>query len=177
MLACAAPVASFAKPPEWAPAHGWRKKHDPYYVGYAGRRWPDDFGILAGRCNRSAIGAVVGGAVGGAVGASVGRGDARGVAVVLGTVVGAVVGSEIGRAIDDEDRGCIGHSLELARTGQTIRWTNADNGVGYTLTPTRNFDLGGRSCRVFTTRLVSGGVERSFEGKACRSADGTWDLL
>ena len=30
----AAPV--LADPPPWAPAHGWRKKHDPNYVGYTG---------------------------------------------------------------------------------------------------------------------------------------------
>ena len=26
-----------ASPPDWAPAHGWRKKNDPAYAGYSGR--------------------------------------------------------------------------------------------------------------------------------------------
>ena len=28
------PVPSPAEPPPWAPAHGWRKKNDPNYIGY-----------------------------------------------------------------------------------------------------------------------------------------------
>ena len=30
---------ALADPPKHAPAHGWRKKHDPYYVGFSGYRW------------------------------------------------------------------------------------------------------------------------------------------
>ena len=68
-LAIAAPV-SLADPPPHAPAHGWRKKNDPYYVGYTGRQWTDDYGIRSGRCDRdrshvaTAVGAVAGGVIG-----------------------------------------------------------------------------------------------------------------
>ncbi|TCJ18142.1 hypothetical protein EZJ19_02570, partial [Parasulfuritortus cantonensis] len=62
----------WADPPGQAPAHGWRKKHDPYYMGYTGRKWDDDYGITLGRCNRDAVGAVLGGVVGGAIGSRVG---------------------------------------------------------------------------------------------------------
>jgi len=46
LLALATMVAlpAFAAPPPHAPAHGWRAKHDPYYVGYTGRHWSDDYG-------------------------------------------------------------------------------------------------------------------------------------
>jgi hypothetical protein len=45
------PIApsAHADPPSWAPAHGWRKKHDPDYVGYTGKKWPDDYGVVSGR--------------------------------------------------------------------------------------------------------------------------------
>ncbi|MDP2627510.1 MAG: hypothetical protein Q8Q58_11465 [Candidatus Rokubacteria bacterium] len=53
--ALTAPVVSFGDPPPWAPAHGWRAKHDPFYLGYTGKKWDRDFGVLDGRCNRSAV--------------------------------------------------------------------------------------------------------------------------
>jgi hypothetical protein len=56
---------ALADPPPHAPAHGWRKKNDPNYVGYSGVRYEHDFGIVSGRCNRQEIATVVGGAVGG----------------------------------------------------------------------------------------------------------------
>src|SRR5690349_14982866 len=52
--------AAFADPPAHAPAHGWRKKHDPYYVGYTGVSWERDYDISSGRCNRQEIATVVG---------------------------------------------------------------------------------------------------------------------
>lgn len=44
--------AALADPPPHAPAHGWRQKHDPYYGGYTGYRWHDDYGIREGLCDR-----------------------------------------------------------------------------------------------------------------------------
>jgi len=44
------PVPAPADPPPWAPAHGWRKKNDPNYVGYTGKKWDKDYGIIEGRC-------------------------------------------------------------------------------------------------------------------------------
>jgi hypothetical protein len=80
-----------ADPPSHAPAHGWRKKHDPYYLGYSGKKWEQDYGILEGTCNREAVGAVLGGATGAAIGAA--ASDGKGVAILVGAVLGAVVGS------------------------------------------------------------------------------------
>jgi surface antigen len=188
MLVCAIsagfPASSQADPPPWAKAHGWRAKHhesharhDPSYVGYDGHHWANDYGILSGRCNRSAIGAVLGGSVGGVLGSVIGKGDGRAVAIVVGTVAGAVIGSQIGRSIDEEDRGCIGHSLELAHIGQTIRWTNPDIGVTFALTPTKDFEYHGHECREFTGRTTHGSSTRPIDGKACRSDDGSWRLL
>src|SRR2546429_9130975 len=95
------PVPSPADPPPWAPAHGWRKKNDPNYVGYTGKKWEKDYGVLDGRCNTAAVGAVLGGVVGGAVGSRVGNDSNRPVAIVTGTVLGAVVGAKVGAEIDN----------------------------------------------------------------------------
>src|SRR5438477_2820331 len=97
------PVPSPADPPPWAPAHGWRKKNDPNYVGYTGKQWTQDYGVLDGRCNSDKVGAVLGGVVGGAVGSQVVKGENRPVAIVVGTVLGAVIGSKIGAEVDNGD--------------------------------------------------------------------------
>ena len=97
----------YADPPPWAPAHGWRKQHESYYTGYAGRQWSDDYGISTGHCNREAIATVVGGAVGGAIGSAIGEGDNRAVAIIVGTILGSFIGHKIGQDLDNADRGCL----------------------------------------------------------------------
>ena len=187
------PTPSPADPPPWAKAHGWRKKNDPNYVGYTGKKWEKDYGILDGRCNTQAVGAVLGGAVGGAIGSQVGKGDDRPVAIVIGTVLGAVIGSKIGAEIDNSDRGCFGHALELAGERKTITWTNGQTGVSYRLTPTRNFGDINNPCREFTAVAEKGDgkkkKKKKHEGKgdehagsapikgvACRQGGGQWQI-
>jgi surface antigen len=175
VLLIALPCIALATPPSWAPAHGWRKKHDPEYAGYSGLRWESDYGVSDGRCNRAAIGAVLGGVAGATVAAGAAQGEQRAVAVVLGTVIGAAIGAEIGQRMDRADRSCVGHTLELAGSGQTIQWTNHNTGVAYQLTPTAdNGAVGG--CRKF--RLTATGAFGLSEGRAvaCPSPDGTWSL-
>ena len=166
-------LPAFADPPSHAPAHGWRKKHDPYYLGYTGRQWDDDYGISDGRCNRDAIGTVLGGVVGGAIGSQVGEGGA--VAVILGTVIGAVIGHEIGRNLDDQDRGCVGHALELAKDGQSVRWLNERSGVTYVVKPFGGAQNAG-TCRDFELQASRDGRAESQKSRACRTGDGTWRM-
>lgn len=167
-------LPAFADPPSHAPAHGWRKKHDPYYVGYTGRHWEYDYGIIEGRCNREAIGAVLGGAVGGAIGSQVGKDSDRAVAIVLGTVIGAIIGREIGRNMDEQDRACVGHALELAKNGQSVRWLNQKSGVTYVVTPVAGTENG--NCRSFELQASRGGKAQSERRRACRTGDGTWQM-
>jgi surface antigen len=175
-LGLAAPQV-FAAPPDHAPAHGWRKKNDPNYVGYTGRKWEKDYGVIDGRCNREAVGAVLGGVVGGAIGSRVGEGDGRAVAIVVGSVLGAVIGAQIGRDLDDADRGCVGHALELTTDGKPVTWTNAKTGVNYAVTPKRGFKQNGQSCREFTTAVRLNGRTETVTDRACRAGDGTWRIV
>src|SRR5262245_20788082 len=167
-------VPALADPPSHAPAHGWRKKHDPYYVGYTGREWEHDYGIIEGECNRDAIGAVIGGVVGGAVGSQVGDGSGRVVAIVVGTVIGAAIGREIGEELDDRDRACIGHALELAKDGQSVHWLNENDGLSYVVTPIA-VD-GDSTCRVFDLVISGANGKETQRGHACRTSDGTWQM-
>jgi surface antigen len=173
LVALALPAA--AQPPDHAKAHGWRKKNDPNYVGYTGKKWEKDYGVVEGRCNSAAVGAAIGGDAGGVIGAQT-SGDNRPVAIILGTAIGAIIGHKIGQEIDSGDRGCMGHALELAGEKKTVAWTNKATGVSYRLTPTRGFKDGGTTCREFVTQLSSGKKKDSVKGVACRRGNGDWDF-
>ena len=180
VLLIALPCIALATPPAWAPAHGWRKKHDPYYAGYSGLTWDSDYGVRTGSCDRGQVGQVIGGAVGGiaggAIGAEVAKGSSqRTVAIVVGTVIGAAIGSEIGRRMDQADRSCVGHALELADAGRSVKWTNPDTRVSYQLTPL-DAERRDDGCRRF--RLTAHGAFGLSEGRttACPDASGVWTL-
>ena len=112
LVSCGTATLSLADPPAHAPAHGWRKKNDPRYVGFTGTSWERDYGVTSGQCNREEIGAVVGGAAGAVIG-SRSSDEHRVVATILGAAAGAFIGSRIGRELDDADRGCVAHVLEV----------------------------------------------------------------
>jgi surface antigen len=184
-LLVAMPCAVLAAPPDWAPAHGWRKKHDPTYAGYrgySGREWDSDYGVESGACDRVKVGQVLGGVVGGVAGGVIGSEVSKGspdanrtVAIVVGTVIGATIGSEIGRRMDRTDRSCVGQSLELAGVGRSVKWTNPNTRVSYQLTPLGDVANADR-CRSF--RLVAHGNFGLSEGRtvACPDANGVWTL-
>jgi len=183
---------AFADPPPWAPAHGWRDKHDDehehededehehergrYYVGYSGAEYDRDFDINRGRCNREQVGAVLGGVVGGVIGNQVGNRDDRVVATIIGAAIGALVGAKIGRDMDDGDRACFGHALELGVTGRPVIWTNESNHVRYQLVPGDGSRDGGRVCRRFTLLAVDGRDRVTRKGMACQTSRGVWEL-
>lgn len=168
------PVPSPAEPPPWAPAHGWRKKNDPNYVGYTGKRWEKDYGVIGGHCNTAEVGAVLGGVVGGAVGSRASSDRDRPVAIFVGAVLGAVIGAKVGQSIDDADRACMGHALELAGRSKTVVWTNQATGLTYRLTPTRDFGDARQPCREFRTAVSSGKKRETVTGTACRRGHGDW---
>jgi surface antigen len=179
-LVVAVPCGLLAAPPDWAPAHGWRKQHDSSYTGYSGRDWDSDYGVQSGSCDRGRVGQVIGGVVGGVAGGAIGaeagkNSDNRNVAIVVGTVIGAAIGAEVGRRMDKTDRSCVGHSLELAEAGQSVKWTNPNTRVTYQLTP---LDEEPRTdgCRRF--RLIAHGTFGLSEGRttACPGEDGVWRL-
>jgi len=176
-LAMVLPANVYGDPPPWAPAHGWRKKNDPYYTGYSGKRWEKDYGVVEGSCNREAVGAAVGGVVGGTVGSHIGKGGNREVAIVIGTIAGAVIGAQIGRDLDNADRACMGHALELAGDNRRVRWANPDTGTTYLLTPVRGFARNGYTCREFKLQTTRKGRSENGTGQACQTGDGTWQVV
>lgn len=169
---------AFADPPGHAPAHGYYKdrhdddhdrgkyKKDKHYQGKSGVVYVRDYGVSSGRCNRDEIGAVLGGVTGAVIGSRVADRDNRVVGMVVGGVLGAVLGHAIGDDMDDRDRACMGHSLELGRPGVPVVWSH--DGHRYHFTP--RGDARG-SCR-YATIVIDG--RKPHEVLACPSGRGEW---
>jgi len=172
-LALAALVGAgpaFADPPSHAPAHGYYKKDKQakHHRGKSGAVYVSDYGIASGRCNRDEIGAVIGGVTGAVIGGQVAGRDDRVVGMVVGGVLGAVVGHAIGDSMDDRDRACMGHALELGRPGVPVEWQH--DGRRYHFTPRGDARDG---CR-HATLEVDGRTPRDV--LACPSGRGEWSF-
>lgn len=164
-VAIASPV--FTAPADHAPARGYRAKEARKFQGYTGIEWENDYGVRSGRCNTDTVLAAVGAAGGAVIGNRSASPENRTVATIVGALVGGLIGNEVGEAIDNRDRACMGHSLELAAIGNTITWSNPDTRVTRSLRPVR--DLSG-GCRRFEYR--SGKQARAVTMTACRTESG-----
>ncbi len=165
-----------AAPPAHAPAHGWRKKNDPYYVGFTGTKWERDYEISSGRCNREQIGAVIGGVVGGVIGSRVSSPEKRTAAIIIGAAAGALLGAKIGQEMDEGDRRCVGHALEIGKAGHRVTWENRSTGVWYAVVPGASGGSSGK-CREFTLTATVGAENSRRTGKACQSSTGVWKVI
>ena len=162
-LSLAVALPALADPPSHAPAHGWRKKHDPYYQGYTGKQWRDDYGITSGHCDGSRIvSAMTGKAVGDAIGGDAGT--------IIGAVTGVLVAEKVSRKMDKIDRGCLSHALDLGRSDQPVRWTNPETHRQYSVTPRETRNIDGRLCRDMDW---SSGSRQT----ACINSDGSWSVM
>ncbi len=175
VTAAAWSATALADPPAHAPAHGWRNKQKAYYVGHGGRQWEYDFDISSGRCNRQAIATVAGGVVGGVIASQIAE-ENRLVATLIGAAAGALVGNRIGHELDERDRSCVGHALELGEAGRPVSWTNETTGVRYELSPGADVHRRGTICREYTMVAVDGRRKSSRHGLACQSQSGVWEI-
>jgi surface antigen len=160
-------------PPPWAPAHGYRRKHDRGRVAYVA-----PYGISRGICDRTLLGAAVGGAAGGLIASEVSHGRQRPAAIAGGALLGILVGGSIGNAIDQLDERCVGQVLEHGGSEQAVTWRNPDHDASYQVTPTRSWEEeGGRYCREYTTTVRIDGRPQQAWGRACRQPDGSWERV
>lgn len=172
-----ASLPALSDPPDHAPAHGWRKKHEGGgYVGYTGTTWERDYEVTAGHCNREEIGAALGGVAGGVIGSKVAAPEDRAVGVLIGAVAGALIGAKIGRDLDDGDRGCFGHALEIVQPGGRVTWDNPATGVSYVLMPGAGRRENAGTCRDFTVVATRGREKSTRKGFACQTGRGVWKI-
>jgi uncharacterized protein YcfJ len=173
-------MPALADPPAHAPAYGARDKDKQArkaekaarkFRGYTGTEWPEDYGVQSGRCNTDTVMTAIG-AVGGAIiGNRTASPENRTIATIVGAVVGGVIGNKIGDAIDDRDRACMGHSLEVGAIGKTITWTNPKTRIVHTLRPVADLPGG---CRRF--EFVTAGSAKPAIMTACRTPQATWAI-
>jgi surface antigen len=159
---------AMADPPGHAPAYGHYKNpaRAKHYKGKSGVIYLNDYGIESGRCNRDEIGTVIGGVTGAAIGSQVASPQNRVVGMVIGGALGAVLGHAIGDSMDNRDRACMGHALEIGRPGVPVVWR--DDGHHYQFTPR---DDAANGCR-HATIVVDGRNPRDV--LACPSGRGDW---
>jgi surface antigen len=165
VLAVPAPRMAYADPLSWAPTQGKRQKGLDY-TGYNGKKWKRDYGVLEGRCNREAVDAALSGTANGSAGSQAGKRESRQIAVVLDA-----------NDMDETDRACVGHALELAGDRKHVAWNGADGRTTYLFTPLRGFEQNGAHCREFDLRVTSGGHRETSRAKACPAGDGSWRIV
>ncbi|WP_303903460.1 RT0821/Lpp0805 family surface protein [Thiohalomonas denitrificans] len=171
------------EPPPWAPAHGYRRKHEgPRDYRYREEKPVAEIrvsnagiAIRGSTCDREAAGAVFGGILGGIIGNQVGRNEGnQELGTVAGAIIGFAVGKSLGRGMDSKDASCTAHALDSARDGQTVSWHNPDSGVDFRLTPIETFQSDGLLCRRYHTEVIGSDDQAEGRSKACRTQDGTW---
>jgi surface antigen len=131
------------------------------YVGYTGIPWSKDYGVVSGRCDPAAAAKALGM-----------QDDPRSVALL-------VAGSGEAKLIDsmeDRDRACMGHSLELVRKGSSAAWSNKETGRAYRLTMGQDYVHDALPCREFSAVVTVSGAQETVKGGACRHPEAKWEL-
>jgi surface antigen len=118
----------------------------------------------------------VGAATGGLIASTLfhGRGDVTG--ILAGTLLGGSLGYMVGRQMDQQDQANMSSAIVNTPVGEQANWTNQDTNVTYVVQPVRNYQMEGRYCREYRTRINVGGQWRAAYGHACRMPDGQWKI-
>ncbi|WP_374279939.1 glycine zipper 2TM domain-containing protein [Novosphingobium sp.] len=109
-VACAMalpPATAFAKPPPWAPAHGYRAKTGSivYRTTDNGvRYWKGNDGRYYCRRSDGTVGLLAGAALGALIGRAIDTKGERATGTILGAAAGALVGNELAKGPTRCDR-------------------------------------------------------------------------
>ena len=99
---------------------------------------------------------------------------------LAGVTLGAFLGNEIGASMDKTDilmaQNARSFALENNKINSKAAWKNPDSGNSGVIYPTRTYTSGDQPCREFTQEINIGGTIQTGYGKACRMADGSWDI-
>ena len=130
---------------------------------------------------KQAVGTVTGMVLGGKVANDFAEGSRNeGLWTIAGVALGAFLGNEVGASMDRQDallaERAMLQALEFNKIQQPIAWNNPDTGNSGRVYPTQTINSGGQPCREFTQEVIIGGKAETAFGKACRNADGSWDL-
>lgn len=131
-------------------------------------------------CHGSNNGAILGGAIGGATGAAIGATAAHHhswEAATGGAILGILLGSAVGHAVDAGDQYCTTQAVIAAPVGRPVYWTNPTYGRQYQVTPLREYQAWGTTCRDYQASALVNGRWQQIHGTTCLQADGSWQPI
>ena len=128
------------------------------------------------------FGTLVGAALGGLVGSQIGGGTGNKIAIGAGVLAGGYFGNKVSKAMSCADQEkhytTTQDALETQKVGETSTWVNPDTGHKGEVTPTRTYKgHEGSPCREFTQTIYVEGDYEQIDGKACRTQEGTWEVV
>jgi surface antigen len=95
----------------------------------------------------------------------------------VGGTTGPMVAGNIQSGMTPVDSGCVGLTLEYARTNQPVSWQNPTNGIAYQVTPLSAYQApNGLNCREYTTAASLNGRSERINDTACRMPNGLWQF-
>lgn len=136
--------------------------HAKNFIGYTGKGWAEDYGVLRGQCDAKRV-------------------QAESLRSGLGGQMAYVETSEAFKAIFPQtelvdaaavDSFCFGHTMELVPSGQAVRWLNPVNGTGVYLSPGAKSE----TCRSYLGVTLINGEKRKFRGEVCSQEKGSWQI-
>ncbi|HEX4844285.1 MAG TPA: hypothetical protein VFV57_11485 [Limnobacter sp.] len=137
--------------------------HAKTFIGYTGKSWSNDYGVLRGQCDTQAV--QLEGLNGGIV-----NGMAK--VEVTPTFVALFPNVTDAPQAHQIDAHCFGHTLELVPAGQAVRWRNPASGAGVYLSPGAKSD----TCRSYLGVTFTNGEKKKFRGEACADQAGQWRI-
>lgn len=136
--------------------------HAKNFIGYTGKGWNSDFGVLRGQCDAKLV-------------------QSEALKGTLTEQMAYVESTDAFKIIFPEtqlvdafavDSHCFGHTMELVPSGQAVRWLNPVNGVGVYLSPGAKSD----TCRTYLGVTIVNGEKTKFRGEVCSPSKGAWQI-
>jgi surface antigen len=130
---------------------------------------------------KQALGTVTGMVIGGKIANDLAEGSSKkNFWTIAGVTLGAFMGNEIGASMDKTDilmaQNTRNFALENNKVNSQATWKNPDTGNSGVIYPTKTYVTGNQPCREFTQEInIDGNIHTAY-GKACRMADGSWQL-
>lgn len=130
---------------------------------------------------KQAVGTITGMVLGGKIARDLTKDSSnKSMWTLAGVTLGAFLGNEIGASMDKTDilmaQNARNYALENNKTNSQAAWNNPDSGNSGVIYPTKTYSSGDQPCREFTQEINIGGKIQTGYGKACRMADGSWQL-
>lgn len=127
----------------------------PRFIGYTGKSWAADYGVLTGECNTKEAQ------------------KTSGSTAVLELDEASLAAMPLALStlnLSATDAFCFGHTLELVPAGQFVRWISPSTGAGIYVSPHAKSE----TCRTYIGVVAQNGQKTKFRGEACTSTPGIW---